>query len=90
MIDMRFTIAGSLVLLAAWAGPLPQLVPSSFAAHMALHMSVVGVGVPLLAAGIAPALAGRGAMKSQLALPIIVSLLDLVVVWGWHAPALHH
>lgn len=90
MMDRALIIAGALVLLVAWAGPLPRLVPGSFAAHMALHMSVVGVGVPLFAAGLAPALAGRGLLRSQLVLPIAVSLIDLVVVWSWHAPALHH
>jgi putative membrane protein len=79
-------IAGLAVLLFAWAGPLPHLVPQSFAAHMGLHMLVVGVAVPLIAAALAP----RLAITSALALPIIVSLLDFVVVWGWHAPALHH
>lgn len=90
MIDRPLTIAALLILLLAWAGPLPGMVAASFAAHMALHMTVVGIGVPLLAAGLAPALAGQRLLRSQLALPIAVSLLDLVVVWGWHAPALHH
>ena len=90
MIEPRFTLSGLAVLLLAWAGPLPGLVPQSFAAHMTLHMSVVGIGIPLLAAGLAPALSGKRLLKSQLALPIAVSLLDLVVVWGWHAPAPHH
>lgn len=90
MIDKTFTFAGLLILLLAWAGPLPGLVQHSFAAHMLLHMTVVGIGVPVLAVGLAPAVAGRGPMRSQLALPIVVSVLDLVVVWGWHAPAMHH
>lgn len=90
MSGRALTLAGIAILLLAWAGPLPAMVPASFAAHMALHMTVVGIGVPLLAAGIAPALAEQRLLRSQLALPIAVSLLDLVVVWGWHAPALHH
>lgn len=81
-----FGIVGLAVLLFAWAGPLPRLVPESFAAHMWLHMLVVGVAVPLLAAALAP----RFAMTSALALPIAVSLVDFIVVWGWHAPMLHH
>lgn len=81
-------ICGLIVLGLAWAGPLPKLVPSSFAAHMALHMSVVGVGVPLLAIGLAPLVADK-LPRSHLTLPIAVSLVDFVVVWGWHAPALH-
>lgn len=79
-------ITGALVLLFAWAGPLPHLVPQSFAAHMWLHMLVVGVAVPLLAGWLAP----RLTITSALALPIAVSLLDFIVVWGWHAPVLHH
>lgn len=82
-------IAGIVVLCLAWGGPLPGMVRHSFAAHMTLHMAVVGIGVPLLAIGLAPALAGHPVMRSQLALPIVVSLLDLIVVWGWHAPRLH-
>ena len=90
MIDRWLTTAGILVLALAWAGPLPAMVAGSFAAHMTLHMIVVGIGVPLLAAGIGPYVAHRNWLRSQLALPIAVSILDLVVVWGWHAPALHH
>ncbi len=90
MIDRSLTIAGLLVLLLAWAGPLPHMVRDSFTAHMTLHMAVVGIGVPLLAAGIGPLVGARGWLRSQLALPIAVSIIDFVVVWGWHAPALHH
>jgi putative membrane protein len=82
-------LAGAAVLLLGWAGPLPGLVPSSFAAHMALHMSVVGIGVPLLSIGLASLLRGRAA-SSAMVLPIVVSVLDFIVVWGWHAPILHH
>lgn len=84
------TISGVAVLAFAWLGPLPGLVPASFAAHMQLHMAVVGIGVPLLAAGIAPALGRLGLLRSAVVLPIVASLIDFVVVWGWHAPALHH
>jgi putative membrane protein len=81
---------GLALLLAAWAGPLPRLVPESFAAHMALHMGIVGIAIPVLAAGLAPMLADHPYLRSQLVLPIVISLFDLVVVWGWHTPALHH
>lgn len=90
MIDRWLTLAGIAVLLLAWAGPLPGMVAGSFAADMTLHMTVVGIGVPLLAAGIGPYVARKTWLRSQVALPIAVSILDLVVVWGWHAPALHH
>lgn len=90
MTPRTLIVLGLVVLALAWAGPLPHLVPASFAAHMALHMSVVGIGVPLVAIGLA-ANAGRIAfLRDPRVLPLVVSLLDLVVVWGWHAPALHH
>jgi putative membrane protein len=90
MIDRWLTFAGIGVLLLAWAGPLPAMVAASFAAHMTLHMTVVGIGIPLLAAGIGTWVAAKDWLRSQVALPVAVSVLDLLVVWGWHAPALHH
>lgn len=90
MTSRLLTGLGIVLLISAWAGPLPGLVPESFAAHMALHMAVVGIAVPILAAGLAPMVANHPLLRSQLALPIAVSLCDLIVVWGWHAPALHH
>lgn len=83
-------LLGLALLFFAWAGPLPRLVPESFTAHMALHMGVVGIAIPIIAAGLAPMVADHPWLRSQLALPIAVSLFDLVVVWGWHTPALHH
>lgn len=77
---------GAGVLLFAWAGPLPQLVPHSLAAHMWLHMTVVGIGVPLVAVGWTQ-LGRLRPLPSVLA--IGASLVDLVVIWLWHAPALH-
>ena len=80
-------MAGVAILALAWAGPLPRLVPTSFAAHMTLHMLVVGVGVPILAAGLARRRRRNPAMP--LLYPIIASMIDFAVIWVWHAPALH-
>ncbi|HEX2163705.1 MAG TPA: cytochrome c oxidase assembly protein [Thermoanaerobaculia bacterium] len=82
--------AGAATLAAAWLGPLPELAAGSFAAHMAMHVSVVAVAAPLLALGVAggrldPARRWPGAVA-----PIPLALAELAVVWGWHAPALHH
>jgi putative membrane protein len=90
MSERLLAIAGAAILLFAWAGPLPGLVPGSFAAHMTLHMTVVGIGVPVFAFGIALWLKRRGELPLPRILPIAASLLDLVVVWLWHVPALHH
>jgi len=85
---------GAAVLAAAWFGPLPALSRHSFAAHMAMHMSVVAVACPLLAAGIArgrfdPVRAAMTGWRAALLSPIVASALEFVVVWSWHAPGLH-
>lgn len=46
MIDRLLTITGIAVFVLAWAGPLPGMVRGSFAAHMTLHLTVVGIGIP--------------------------------------------
>jgi len=75
--------AGVGVLAAAWLGPLPELARSLFIAHMTMHVAVVAVAAPLIAAGVA------GTRWSRHAAPLPASLIELVVVWAWHAPALH-
>jgi putative membrane protein len=79
--------AGLTVLALAWGGPLPGLVPASFAAHMTLHMIVVGIGAPLVAVGVAMRFAPT--LRPAPAFAAVLSVLDLAIVWGWHAPALH-
>jgi putative membrane protein len=83
--------AGGAVLLGAlWLGPLPALAASRFSAHMLLHMGVVAVAAPLLALAISgtrrdPARRWPGVFN-----PVLASVAELLVVWGWHAPAFHH
>ena len=82
--------AGCLVLAAVWLLPLRDLMPGPFSTHMTIHMSVVAVAAPLIAAG----MAGR-AFDPVRAWPalfpaIAISVIELCVVWVWHAPALHH
>ena len=88
MAARAFILSGLAILAAAWAGPLPRLVPASFAAHMSLHMLVVGIGVPIFAAGLAMTLRQRFMLVPVL-YPIIASMIDFAVIWVWHAPALH-
>src|SRR5687768_11907261 len=83
-------ITGLVALAAAWLGPLPQLAERAFFAHMTMHMGVVAVASPLIALGVA---GGRFDPVRHLPSwfsPVPVSLLELCVVWAWHAPALHH
>lgn len=96
---------GLVVLGAAWLGPLPELSRQSFAAHMAMHMAVVAVAAPLLAVGLAgsrldpvrrlatdalPAMPPTVALAAVVFSPIVASVIEFLVVWAWHAPALHH
>lgn len=87
-------LALGLALLALlWSGTVPgralsPVGPDSFSAHMIRHMGIVAVASPLLAIGLSrllPALPRR--MPPGLA--ILASFAEFVVVWGWHAPALH-
>lgn len=83
-------IAGLLTLAAAWAGPLPSLASRSFAAHMTMHMAVVAIAAPLLAIGVAGSRYDPVLRAPALFAPIPASLVELAIVWVWHAPALHH
>ena len=85
-----FLVCGVLTLAAAWLGPLPRLARQAFWAHMALHMGVVAVAAPLLALGVAGGRLDPVRHAPGLCAPIPASVLELVVVWAWHAPALHH
>jgi len=83
-------ILGMLALAGVWLGPLPQLAHGAFFAHMAMHMGVVAVAAPFLALGIAGRSHDPVRRWPALFPPIPISLAELVIVWAWHAPALHH
>jgi putative membrane protein len=83
-------VLGASVLLAAWLGPLPSLSQRSFAAHMAMHVSVIAIAAPLLAVGVAGGRADPARRVPALFMALPASVVELVVVWAWHAPALHH
>ena len=72
-----------------WLGPLPVLAQHSFAAHMAMHMGVVAVAAPLVALALAGS--ARDPMRHVRwpAAALAASMLELIVVWGWHAPVFH-
>lgn len=81
--------AGCLVLGAAWLGPLPGWSRHAFSAHMLMHMAVVAVAAPLLALGLAGSRADPACRWPAWFAPIVASIIEFVVVWAWHAPALH-
>lgn len=81
-------VLGLVCLAGIWLGPLLSIWRESFAAHMLAHMGVVAVAAPLIAIGLADRWADRGAGLAVVALPVGASLLELVIVWAWHAPLL--
>ena len=67
---------------------------SSFAMHMAVHMGLVAVLAPLLAASMSggrfdPAQRWPGSWLDAAWWPLAASVLEFLVVWAWHAPVLH-
>jgi putative membrane protein len=65
------------------------MAPQSFAAHMTMHMMVVAIAAPLLAVGMAGGAFDPARTRLQLFAPVPASMIELVVVWTWHAPVLH-
>lgn len=81
---------GAAVLAGTWLGPLPRLAAHSFAAHMSMHMGVVAIAAPLLAHGLAQGRFDPVRRAPRLFSPVPASVVELLVVWLWHAPLLHH
>lgn len=81
---------GWLVLMLAWFGPLPELARSSFAAHMTLHMAVVGIAAPLLSIAAAGRRYDPVRRFPDWFAPLPASVGELIIVWTWHSPSLHH
>jgi putative membrane protein len=82
--------AGLAVLALVWLGPLPDLAARSFSAHMTMHMGVVALAGPLLAAAVAGSRWDPVPRWPSAFNAIGAAAVELIVVWGWHAPALHH
>jgi putative membrane protein len=80
---------GLLTLAVLWGGPLPALAPHRFSAHMTMHMGVVAVAAPLIAIGLAGTRLDPARRWPAVFNAIPASLVELAVVWAWHAPALH-
>lgn len=78
------------VLASVWLGPLPDLAQHSFAAHMTMHIVIVAVAAPLIALALAGTAGDPVRTMPRLFAPIPASMIELVIVWAWHVPALHH
>lgn len=88
---MRWTVgmAGIFVLLFVWLGPLPALARQAFSAHMTMHVMVLTVSAPLLTVALAGGRYDPVWQLPALFSPALAATLEFVVVWAWHAPALH-
>jgi putative membrane protein len=82
-------LLGALVLALVWFAPLRALIPGAFSAHMTLHMAVVAVAAPLIALGVAGTRWDPVCRAPWLFPALVASIAELVLVWGWHTPALH-
>jgi putative membrane protein len=85
-----FLATACAVLASVWLGPLPELARHSFAAHMTMHIAVVAVAAPLIALAIAGTPGDPVRAMPRVVAPIPASMIELVIVWAWHVPALHH
>jgi putative membrane protein len=83
-------VVGLIALAGIWILPWRALVPGAFSAHMIVHMGVVAIAAPVIALGVAGGRFDPVRRAPALFPPIPLSLVELFVVWVWHAPALHH
>jgi putative membrane protein len=84
-----YLLIAAIVLAGCWLGPLPRAAEHSFTAHMMLHTAVVAVAAPFVALGIARTAVDPVRTIARIVAPIPASMIELVIVWTWHAPALH-
>lgn len=77
------TLAGLALLPVGWA-----VSRWGMTGHMAAHMIAVAVAAPLLAIGVRDSRLDPARRWPRLAAPLPAALVEAVIVWGWHAPAL--
>ncbi|KQS71451.1 cytochrome C oxidase [Rhizobium sp. Leaf371] len=59
----------------------------SFTAHMVVHMAIVAIAAPLVATALSGSRADLTRHLPWLG-PLLASLIELVIVWIWHVPAM--
>lgn len=80
-------LIGLVVLALAWAIAAAR---AGMTGHMAAHMLSVAVAAPFVAYGIAGTAWDPAMRWPRLVAPLPMSLVELVLVWGWHLPAARH
>ena len=81
---MRRRLVLGLVMLMLAGVWMLALTSGSFVTHMIAHMTAVAVAAPLLALEL-----GRPRWLMTPMAALGACAVELVVVWGWHAPSLH-
>ncbi|AIT05782.1 membrane protein [Sphingomonas taxi] len=80
----RVSLAAGLALLPlGWA-----LSGRGMTGHMAAHMIAVAIAAPLVAFGVQHGRWAPATRWPRLAAPLPAALIEAVIVWGWHVPAL--
>ena len=74
---------GLALLALLWLAPWSAWLGADFPGHMLTHMGIVAVVSPLLVIGF-PGLAAPFALS-----PLLGAVVEFIVVWAWHLPALH-
>lgn len=69
--------------LGDWMGTADSQMAGGFPAHMLRHMTLVALAAPLLV------LALPGAARWLSVAPLAGAVLEFLIVWAWHLPALH-
>lgn len=80
---------GFVLLAGLWLGPLPAMSRTAFSAHMILHLGVIALVAPLMAIGLARAGIRLIRLTHVRRWAVLIFAAEMLVVWGWHAPALH-
>ncbi len=78
-------LSGFAVVTAAWATAAAS--HAGMTGHMAAHMAAVAVAAPLIACGIAGTRFDPATRWPIIVAPLQMSIVELLVVWGWHLPA---
>jgi putative membrane protein len=78
-------LTGLAALAAAWA--MAAATHAGMTGHMAAHMAAVAIAAPLIACGIAGTRFDPATRWTAIVAPVPMSVLELLVVWGWHLPA---
>ncbi len=77
-------VAGAALLAAAWTTAVGG---HGITMHMIAHVTAVAVAAPLIAFSFSGTALDPALRFPRVVAPLAMSLVELVVVWGWHVPA---